>query len=147
FALKFEPASKIFYELIFQKTENQVSYLKTQLRDIQSQLTHQERIFARIEIRRQGAIIVRLITPLTITKQSKLPNNMASIELKFQGTFNKSDYLREFSCGSCQQYLTEQDISIGNYRLYVSDYANEVDKEEYFSTRLGRHLTTYGLNF
>ncbi|CAI2188689.1 9895_t:CDS:1 [Funneliformis geosporum] len=54
FALKFEPASKIFYELIFQKTENQVSYLKIQLRDIQSQLAHQERIFARIEIRRQG---------------------------------------------------------------------------------------------
>ena len=54
FALKFEASSKVFYRLIFEKTESQVSYLKSQLRDIQSQLTHQERIFARIEIRRQG---------------------------------------------------------------------------------------------
>jgi len=54
FALKFEPATEVFTELIFQKTESQVSYLKSQLRDIQSQLVHQERIFARIEIRRQG---------------------------------------------------------------------------------------------
>jgi len=72
---------------------------------------------------------------------------MASIELKFSGTFAKTDYLQEFCCGFCQQYLTEQDISQGNYHLYVSDYANEVDKEEYFSERLGRNLTTYGLNF
>jgi len=54
FALKFEAVSKVFYRLIFERTESQVSYLKTQLRDIQSQLSHQERIFARIEIRRQG---------------------------------------------------------------------------------------------
>ena len=54
FALKFEPASKAFYELIFQKAESQVSYLKRKLADLQSQLTHQERIFARIKIRRQG---------------------------------------------------------------------------------------------
>ena len=72
---------------------------------------------------------------------------MASIELKFQGTFNKSDYLQEFSCVSCQQTITEQDILRGNYRLYVSDYANEVGKEEFFSERLGRYLTTYGLTF
>jgi hypothetical protein len=72
---------------------------------------------------------------------------MGAVELKFQGTFNKSDYLQEFSCAYCQQYLTEQDILKGNYRFYVSDYANEVDKEEFFSERLGRSLTTYGLNF
>jgi len=72
---------------------------------------------------------------------------MASIELKFSGTFNKSDYLAEFSCLNCQRYLSEQDIAKNNYSLWVSDYANEVDKEEYFSQRLGRHLTTYGLNF
>jgi hypothetical protein len=29
----------------------------------------------------------------------------------------------------------------------VSDYANEVGKDEVFSARLGRNLTTYGLNF
>ena len=72
---------------------------------------------------------------------------MAAIELKFSGTFNKSDYLKEFSCGFCQHYITEQDIYQGNYRLYVSDYANDLQKEEFFSERLGRHLTTYGLNF
>ena len=40
--------------LSIQKIENQVDYLKSQLRTIQGQLSHQERIFARIEIRRQG---------------------------------------------------------------------------------------------
>jgi hypothetical protein len=54
FALKFEPASEAFTELVFQKTESQVSYLKRKLTDCQSQLARQERIFARIEIRRQG---------------------------------------------------------------------------------------------
>ena len=58
FALKFEAVSKVFYRLIFERTESQVSYLKTQLRDIQSQLSHQERIFARIEIRCQGRILL-----------------------------------------------------------------------------------------
>jgi len=72
---------------------------------------------------------------------------MSVIELKFQGTFNKSDYLKEFFCIGCQHYLTEQDILKSNYRLYVSDYANEVSKDDYFSERLGRYLTTYGLNF
>ena len=43
-----------FNKLVFQKIENQVNYLKSQLRAIQKQLAHQERIFARIEIRRQG---------------------------------------------------------------------------------------------
>ena len=56
-------------------------------------------------------------------------------------------FLKDFACVFCQHYLTEYDISQGNYRLYVSDYANEVDKEEIFSDRLGRKLTTYGLTF
>lgn len=54
FTFKFEAGSQVFYRLIFKKTESQVSYLKSQLRDIQSQLSHQEQIFARLEIRRQG---------------------------------------------------------------------------------------------
>ena len=58
FALKFEPASKAFYELIFQKIESQVSYLKSRLGTIQKQLLRQERIFARIEIRRQGRVLL-----------------------------------------------------------------------------------------
>ena len=72
---------------------------------------------------------------------------MGAVELKFQGTFNKSDYLKEFFCGSCQQAITEQDILKSNYRLYVSDYANEISKDEFLSARLGRNLTAYGLNF
>ena len=72
---------------------------------------------------------------------------MASIELKFSGTFNRSDYLKEFSCGYCQQYITEQDILKGNYRLYVSDYANDVGKDDFLSERLGRYLTVYNLTF
>ncbi|CAG8824087.1 26512_t:CDS:1, partial [Gigaspora margarita] len=54
FALKFEPAKEAFTELVFQKIENQVNYLKRKLADCQNQLSHQERIFARIEVRRQG---------------------------------------------------------------------------------------------
>jgi hypothetical protein len=58
FSFKFEVGSKVFYQLIFKKTESQVSYLKSQLRDIRSQLSHQERIFSRIEIRRQGKLLL-----------------------------------------------------------------------------------------
>ena len=82
---------------------------------------------------------------------------MSAIELKFSGTFEKSDYLKEFwptakywiyfSCVGCQHYITEQDIQKSNYRLYVSDYANEVSKEEFFGERSGQYLTVYGLNF
>jgi hypothetical protein len=54
FALKFELAQEAFTKLVFNKIESQVSYLKRKLTDLQSQLVHQERIFARIEIRRQG---------------------------------------------------------------------------------------------
>jgi len=54
FALKFESASKTFYNLVFHKIENQAKHLKSQLDAIQRQLAHQERIFARIEARRQG---------------------------------------------------------------------------------------------
>ncbi|CAG8823742.1 19773_t:CDS:1, partial [Racocetra persica] len=42
---------------------------------------------------------------------------------------------------------TEQEISKGNHHLYVSDYANEVSKDEFFSERSGRSLTAYGLTF
>ena len=72
---------------------------------------------------------------------------MAAIELKFSGTFAKTDYLKEFCCGSCQHYLTEQDIYQGNYRFYVSDYANDLQKEEFISAYSGQKLTAYGLNF
>ena len=54
FALKFGSAKQVFSKLVFQKIENQISYLKSQLGTIQKQLSHQEQIFARIEVRRQG---------------------------------------------------------------------------------------------
>ncbi|MEG7979061.1 MAG: hypothetical protein NY202_04085 [Mollicutes bacterium UO1] len=50
--------NEAFTELVFQKIENQISYLKSQLGTIQDQLSHQERIFARIEIRRQGRVLL-----------------------------------------------------------------------------------------
>ena len=58
FALKFKPAKEAFANLICQKIANQVSCLKSQLRDIQSQLRHQQRLFTRIEIRRQGRVLL-----------------------------------------------------------------------------------------
>ena len=44
--------------MIFQKIENHVNQLKSQLGTIQNQLSHQVRIFARIEIRRQGRVLL-----------------------------------------------------------------------------------------
>ena len=58
FGLKFEPAKETFTNLVFRKIENQVRHLKSQLGTIQDQLSHQERIFARIEMRRQGRVIL-----------------------------------------------------------------------------------------
>ena len=63
---------------------------------------------------------------------------MATIELKFSGTFNKSDYLKEFCCPYCDKFITDQDISENNYRLWVSDYANEITKSE---------SSVYGVDF
>ena len=61
--------------------------------------------------------------------------------LKFTGTFEKSNYLKDFQCPQCQQYLTEEDIATKNYQLWVSDYANELTKDFYGNNPL------YGLNF
>jgi hypothetical protein len=58
FSFKFEAGSKAFCRLISEKMESLVRQLKSQLRDIQSQLCHQERIFARIEARRQGRVLL-----------------------------------------------------------------------------------------
>ena len=58
FKLKFNPAKEAFYNLVFHKIENRIEYLKSQLRTIQEQLSRQERIFARIEMRRQGRFIL-----------------------------------------------------------------------------------------
>jgi hypothetical protein len=57
--LKFEPTKKAFYQLVFQPIENQISYLKSQLGTIQKQLLRQERIFVRLEMWRQGRILLK----------------------------------------------------------------------------------------
>jgi hypothetical protein len=72
---------------------------------------------------------------------------MGSELLKFTGTFAKDQVLKDFSCPRCKQPISEQDLSEKNYQLWVSDYANEVEKSEFFSDRLNRNLTCYNLTF
>ena len=55
---------------------------------------------------------------------------MGAVELKFSGSFETSQYLKEFSCSYCDKFITEQDLLENNYRLWVSDYANEITKSE-----------------
>jgi transcription initiation factor IIE alpha subunit len=42
---------------------------------------------------------------------------MGAVELKFNGTFEKDQVLKDFQCPQCRQFLTEQDISQKNYNL------------------------------
>jgi hypothetical protein len=63
---------------------------------------------------------------------------MGAVELKFSGSFERSSYLKEFHCSCCDKFITEQDISENNYRLWVSDYANEITKSE---------SSVYGVDF
>ena len=72
---------------------------------------------------------------------------MGAVELKFSGLFEKSNYLKEFCCPYCDKFITDNDISESNYKLLVSDYANEVNKDEFFGERVGRNLTVYSLEF
>ena len=72
---------------------------------------------------------------------------MGAIELKFNGLFEKSNYLKDFQCSHCDKFITDNDISESNYRLWVSDYANDVNKDEFFGQRVGRNLTIYSLEF
>ena len=61
---------------------------------------------------------------------------MSTVELKFEGTLESSNYLKDFQCANCNNYITDQDISENNYQLLVSDYANEVKKEQYSFTKI-----------
>ena len=72
---------------------------------------------------------------------------MGAVELKFDGTFAKDQVLKDFSCWQCKQAISEQDISQKNYQLWVSDYANDISRSEFFANRLGRNLTCYSLTF
>jgi hypothetical protein len=42
---------------------------------------------------------------------------MGVVELKFNGLFEKSDYLKDFECANCDKFITDNDISESNYRL------------------------------
>ena len=70
---------------------------------------------------------------------------MSAVELKFAGSFEKSHYLKDWQCPNCDKFITDNDISEKNYSLWVSDYANEVSKDEFLSPRLGRNMTAYSL--
>jgi hypothetical protein len=67
--------------------------------------------------------------------------------LKFTGFFDNRELLKDFRCSECKQSITEQDLSEKNYQLWVSDYANDISKSEFFADRLGRNLTAYSLTF
>jgi hypothetical protein len=67
--------------------------------------------------------------------------------LKFTGFFDNRELLKDFCCWQCKQPISEQDISEKNYQLWVSDYANDIRKSEFFSGRLNRNLTAYSLTF
>ena len=72
---------------------------------------------------------------------------MGAVELKFDGFFDNRELLKDFRCSNCQQFISEQDISEKNYQLWVSDYANDISKSEFFANRLNRNLTCYNLTF
>jgi len=42
---------------------------------------------------------------------------MGAVELKFSGSFEKDQYLKEFQCPYCDKFITDNDISENNYRL------------------------------
>ena len=67
---------------------------------------------------------------------------MGAVELKFNGSFERSEYLKDFQCPYCDKFITDKDISENNYRLWVSDYASEVTKSD--SAFAG---SVYGLDF
>ena len=67
---------------------------------------------------------------------------MGAVKLKFSGSFERSQYLKEFCCPYCDKFITDKDISESNYRLWVSDYANEIAKSE--SALVG---SVYGVEF
>ena len=67
---------------------------------------------------------------------------MGAVELKFSGSFERSSYLKDWQCPYCDKSITDNDISENNYRLWVSDYANEITRSE--STFVG---SVYGVDF
>ena len=42
---------------------------------------------------------------------------MGAVELKFNGSFERSQYLKDFQCPYCDKFINDKDISENNYRL------------------------------
>ena len=72
---------------------------------------------------------------------------MGTTLLRFDGLLANSQFLKDFSCPNCQQSITEQDLEQKNYVLGVSDYANEINKELLFSSKLSQGQPFYSLIF
>jgi hypothetical protein len=58
FDFKFESGVESFYQLVFKKINDKVDSLGSELRSIKNQLQHQQRIFARIEARRNNKVLL-----------------------------------------------------------------------------------------
>jgi len=58
FAFKFALGTETFTKLVSEKVERESRVLQNELDNIQSQLHHQERKFARLQARRQGKILL-----------------------------------------------------------------------------------------
>ena len=72
---------------------------------------------------------------------------MGTTLLRFDGLLANSQFLKDFSCPNCQQPITEQAIQAKNYVFGVSDYANEINKELLFSSKLSQGQPFYSLTF
>ena len=53
---------------------------------------------------------------------------MSSIPIEFNGSFDQSELLTNFTCWKCKLPISESDIVQKNYLLYVSNQANEIQQ-------------------
>ena len=58
FALKFEAGKEVFTKLVLEPAERQVRSFQDKLSQVQDQIQHQERKFARLQARRQGKTLL-----------------------------------------------------------------------------------------
>ncbi|RHZ35782.1 hypothetical protein [endosymbiont GvMRE of Glomus versiforme] len=52
-----------------------------------------------------------------------------NLDIKYL-TFQKKEILKDFDCVDCRTGITDKDIEDNNFILGVSDYANEITKDE-----------------